>query len=196
MSASDSLSRLMERLRAGEEDAARVVFERHAAGLVALARTRLDARLAGKVDPEDVVQSAYKSFFVRQRDGRLHVGDWQGLWGLLVVITLRKCADRAEQYRAARRDVGRELAGAAGPDEPAAWQLALDREPGPVEAALLAETVEELFRGVDQDSRPVLELSLQGYTASEISERLGRAERTVRRLRERVRARLQRMQAG
>jgi RNA polymerase sigma-70 factor (ECF subfamily) len=47
----------------------------------------------------------------------------------------------------------------------------------------------------DPDERAVLELSLQGYTATEISERLGRAERSVRRLRERVRKRLERMQA-
>jgi len=39
-----------------------------------------------------------------------------------------------------------------------------------------------------------LELSLQGYTTREISERLGRAERTVRLLREGVRHRLERLQ--
>jgi RNA polymerase sigma-70 factor (ECF subfamily) len=37
-------------------------------------------------------------------------------------------------------------------------------------------------------------LSLLGYTTREISERLGRAERTVRLLREGVRKRLERMQ--
>ena len=58
-----------------------------------------------------------------------------------------------------------------------------------------AETVEALFRAVtDEDERAILELSLQGATATEISERLGRAERSVRRIRERVRKRLERMQ--
>jgi RNA polymerase sigma-70 factor (ECF subfamily) len=39
-----------------------------------------------------------------------------------------------------------------------------------------------------------LELSLQGFTAPEISVRLGRAERSVRRLREQIRKRLERLQ--
>jgi DNA-binding NarL/FixJ family response regulator len=43
-------------------------------------------------------------------------------------------------------------------------------------------------------SARILELNLQGYTTREISERLGRAERTVRLLREGLRKRLQRMQ--
>jgi RNA polymerase sigma-70 factor (ECF subfamily) len=37
-------------------------------------------------------------------------------------------------------------------------------------------------------------MSLQGYSTQEISERLGRAERSVRRLRERVRLQLERLQ--
>lgn len=195
MAASDSFADLMDRLRSGEDDAARDVFVRFAARLAGLARTHLDGRLAVKVDPEDVVQSAYKSFFIRHRDGTLEVGTWDGLWGVLTLITLRKCADRAAYFRAGKRDVTRE---AAGGDDSGfhPTDLALDRDPRPEEAAALAETVEALFRTVDDpDERAILELSLQGYTATEISERLGRAERSVRRLRERVRKRLERMRA-
>ena len=55
---------------------------------------------------------------------------------------------------------------------------------------------EQLFRTLDDaDERAILELSLQGFTAAEVAEQLGRAERSVRRLRERLRKRLERMQA-
>ena len=198
MSLNDSFAVLMDRLRSGEDAAAREVFARFASRLAGLARRHLDARLAVKVDPEDVVQSAYKSFFLRQREGGLEVGSWDGLWGLLTMITLRKCADRAAHFRAEKRDVTREVAAAASASDtdPGPAELALDREPSPDEAAVLAETVEALFRGIaDPDERAILELSLQGHTATEISERLGRAERSVRRIRERVRRRLERMQA-
>ena len=198
MSGDESFAALMGRLKSGEDEAAREVFVRFAGRLAGLARRHLDARLAVKVDPEDVVQSAYKSFFVRQRDGGLEVGTWDGLWGVLTMLTLRKCADRAEYYKARKRDVTREVAGGPAADDsrPAAETLALDREPLPDEAAALAETVEALFRAIDDpDERAILELSLQGHTAAEISEQLGRAERSVRRLRERVRKRLERMQA-
>jgi RNA polymerase sigma-70 factor, ECF subfamily len=196
MSANESFAVLMVRLRSGEDAAAREVFVRFAARLAALARRHLDARVGAKVDPEDVVQSAYKSFFVRQREGELDVGTWDGLWGLLTLITLRKCADRAAYFRAEKRDVTRETTtGGAGDSSPGVVDMVFDREPQPDEAATLAETVEALFRSIeDPDERAILELSLQGHTATEISERLGRAERSVRRLREHIRKRLERMQ--
>jgi RNA polymerase sigma-70 factor (ECF subfamily) len=189
----DSFAEFLGRLRAREDTAARELFQRFASQLIALARGHFDARLKRKVDPEDIVQSAYKSFFVRYGDGNLEVVNWNSLWGLLTLITLRKCAERAAYYRAQRRDVKREVSAPAGAEgEP--WLETLGREPTPLEAAELGETVEQLFASLDEDERPVLELSLQGYTTREISEQLGRAERTVRLLREVVRKRLERMQ--
>src|SRR6478609_9512740 len=108
MADAESFERLMARLRSGEDAAAREVFERFAGRLVALARGRFNQLLARKVDPEDVVQSAFKSFFVRHREGTLDVGDGRGLWNLLTLITLRKCADRAEYFLADRRNAARE----------------------------------------------------------------------------------------
>jgi RNA polymerase sigma-70 factor (ECF subfamily) len=173
-----------------EGEAARAVFERFTRRLIGLARHQLDARLHHKIDPEDVVQSAYKSFFLRYGEGALAAEGWDGLWGLLTTITLRKCADRVRYHRAECRDMAREAA--AETSEP--WHDAVGREPTPEEAAVLAETVEHLLRGLSGDERPIVELSLQGYSTEEISERLGRAARSVRRLRERVRKKLTRLQ--
>src|SRR5262245_39992286 len=114
-------------------------FERFTRRLIGLARRHLDARLQHKIDPEDVVQSAYKSFFLRYGEGALAAEGWDGLWGLLTLITLRKCADRVRYYRAECRDVNREAAAPAGEGlEP--WREAVGREPTPEEAAGLAET--------------------------------------------------------
>jgi RNA polymerase sigma-70 factor (ECF subfamily) len=173
--------------------AGREVFERFAHRLIALARLNLDARLRNKVDPEDVVQSVYKSFFVRYSDLRLDGEENGGLWALLTLITLRKCADRARYYGAERRNVSRETPAPAS-DTPEPWREALSREPTPEQAAMLTETVEHLLVDLDASERPLLELSLQGFSTQEISEQLGRAERSVRRFRERVRKQLQRMQ--
>ena len=189
----NSFAEFLVRLRNREDAAARELFGRFAHQLIALALNHLDAGLRQRVDPEDVVQSVYKSFFVRYGEGNLDVVNWNSLWGLLTLITVRKCAERAAYHRAACRDAAREVPPPPG-EEAAPWLEPLGREPTPLEAALLHETVEELFAGLDEDERPVLELSLQGYTTREISERLGRAERTVRLLREGVRHRLERMQ--
>ena len=61
--------------------------------------------------------------------------------------------------------------------------------------AVLAETVEQLLRGLDGDERQVIQLSLQGYSTQEIARQLNRAERSVRRLRERVRLQLERLRS-
>ncbi len=175
--------------------AAGEVFERFAQRLIALARTHVDARLQHKIDPEDVVQSVYKSFLLRYKDLPLDDETAGGLWSLLTLITLRKCADRVRYYRAECRNVLREAAGPAHSGVVEPWREAVGREPTPEQAAVLAETVESLLRGLTSQERPVVELSLQGYSTQEIGERLGRAERSVRRLRERVRRQLERLKS-
>lgn len=189
---SDSFAEFMRRLQADDDAAAQEIFGRFTHQLIALALRHLDAGLQRKVDPEDVVQSAYKSFFLRYSAGNLDLANWNSLWGLLTLITVRKCAERAAYHRAECRDAARETSPPRGDEAP--WLEPFGREPTPLEAAVLSETVEQLLAGLDVDERPILELSLQGYTTREISERLGRAERTVRLLREGVRHRLERMQ--
>jgi RNA polymerase sigma-70 factor (ECF subfamily) len=190
---SDSFAAFLSKLRARDNDAAQELFGRFTHQLIALAIQHIHAGLRHKVDPEDVVQSAFKSFFVRYGAGKLEVINWNSLWGLLTLITVRKCAERAAYHRAERRDAAREVS-PPQENEDTQWLEPLGREPTPSEAAVLSETVEQLFAGLDEEERPILELSLQGFTTREISERLGRAERTVRFLREGVRHRLERRQ--
>ena len=173
----------------------RAAFEQFSRRLIGLARTHLQCRLEHKVDPEDVVQSAYKSLLVRYGDEALAAEGWEGLWGLLTLITIRKCADRARYHQAECRDLQREADASRNPDSNPAWLEAAGREPTPDEAAILAETVADLLQQLDGDERTIVELSLQGYSTEEISAQTGRAERSVRRLRERVRKQLEQRQA-
>jgi RNA polymerase sigma-70 factor, ECF subfamily len=190
---SDSFAEFVDRLQSQDDAAAQQLFERFTHQLISLAHRHIGAGLRHKVDAEDVVQSAYKSFFLRYGAGKLAAVNWNSLWGLLTLITVRKCAERAAYHRAECRDAAREVSLPPGKDA-GSWLDPLGREPTPLEAAVLSETVEQLLAGLDEEERPVLELSLQGHTTQEISEQLGRAERTVRLLREGLRHRLQRMQ--
>jgi RNA polymerase sigma-70 factor, ECF subfamily len=186
---------LLDRLRRGDQDAAQQIFHRFARRLIGLARTRLSPAVRQKVDPEDVMQSVFKSFFRRDNDEHFDLEGWDSLWSLLTVITLRKCGYRTRHFRAARRDVEREVSPQPDPDDSSAEWEAIAREPTPVEEALLTETVEQLFRGLDERDRRIVELSLQGYKPPEISDQLGIAERTVYRQLERVKGRLERLGA-
>jgi RNA polymerase sigma-70 factor (ECF subfamily) len=190
---SNSFAEFLARLQNRDDAAAQELFGRFTHQLIALTRRHIDAGLRHKVDPEDVVQSTYKSFFVRFSEGTLDIVGWNSLWGLLTLITMRKCAERATYYRAKCRDAAREVSPVSA-EGTATWLEPLAREPTPLEAAVLSETVDELFASLDADERPVLEMSLQGYTTREISQRQGRAERTVRLLREYIRHRLEQLQ--
>ncbi len=192
MSQDSSFDALLARLRLGDQDAAAEIFNRYVRRLVGLARSRLDALTLQKVDPEEVANSALKSFFRGYAGGRYDLQGWDSLWDVLLVITLRKCGRRFEYYRAQRRSVLRE-ARPARPDE--SWE-AIARDPTPEEAAVLNETIDQLLRGLHERERPILVLALQGYSLPEISERIHRTERTVHRTLKRVREKLEEMRAG
>ncbi len=170
----------------------RQAFDLFTRRLIGLARSHLDVRLQHKIEPEDVVQSAYRSFFLRYRDNVSPEAGLEGLWPLLTTITVRKCVDRVRYYQAECRNVAREAVAPTG-DRPDPWRDAVGREPTPEHAAVLTETLENLLGELDADERPIIELSLQGYSTQEVSEKLGRAERSIRRVRERVRKQLERM---
>src|SRR4051794_6881107 len=116
MPADSSFDALTSRLQADDPGAAAEVFRRYARRLLGLASSRLGELLRRKAGPEDVVQSVFRSFFLRMRQGRFDLDGWDDLWSLLVVITVRKCVNRREFFQAACRDVRREEASAA-PDE-------------------------------------------------------------------------------
>lgn len=178
----DAFADLMARLGRGDEAAATEIFQRFAHRLIGLAKSRLHQFSPQKVDPEDVMQSVLKSFFLRHKEEQFEVRDWDGLWGLLTFVTLRKCGHRIEYLRAACRDVRREITRQPAGDELSPGWEAIAREPTPSEAAMLAETVEQLMNKLGPRDRDILALSLQGHTTPEISAQVGCTERTVQRI--------------
>ena len=136
----------MSGLREGSPEAADVVFRRFAARLIGLARLNLDARVRQKVDPEDIVQSVLKSFFWRHADGQFELDDWDSLWRLLVVITLRKCGREVKRFFGPHHDVRQEMKRPRSKeDSRRSWQL-VDPEPTPAEAVRLADLVEQCMK--------------------------------------------------
>jgi RNA polymerase sigma-70 factor (ECF subfamily) len=192
VNADNSFADLMERLRAGDQDAARHIFNAYAHRLIGLARSRLDGQMLQKEGAEDVVQSALASFFRRHAVQPFDLASWDNLWSLLTLITLRKCGHRVEYYRALCRDVRRETA-PPDPDESNASFLAIARDPSPAEVAALEDVLAHLLRGLDERERQVIALALEGHSVPEISRTVGRSEYLVRLLLRRVRERWERL---
>jgi eukaryotic-like serine/threonine-protein kinase len=178
-------AQLVARYCDGDELAAAALFERYAGRLARLAASRLSRKLARRTDPDDVVQSAFRSFFVRVRDGRLAVGAEDRLWKLLAPIALHKLYRQARHHSADRRSIDAEETFLRADGLEAAL---LNREPSPEEAAMVADELESMLSSLDPWSRRVFELRLSGATLQEIAAETGRSERTVRRAMERIRA--------
>ena len=101
---------------AGDDEAAAKVFNRFARRIVGLARRHLHTSLQSKVDPEDVLQSVFRSFFLRCADGQFDLESWESLWGLLMSITLHKCGKQIKYFHALCRNVRQEIVPAAPAD--------------------------------------------------------------------------------
>jgi RNA polymerase sigma-70 factor (ECF subfamily) len=190
-----SFEDLRARLRAGDPVAVEETFTRYVRRLAVLVRVRLSAHLRQKIDPEDVTQSAFASFFRRVRNDQLELRDWEGVWAILALLTLRKLGHQIEHFQAARRDLHREVPVAAlSPDSSASW-VQIAREPTPAEAAVLTETVEQVLDKLKDREKLIFLLGLQGYSAAEISTEVGRSERTVYRVLSYIKEELERARA-
>jgi RNA polymerase sigma-70 factor (ECF subfamily) len=183
----DETSRnLMLRVQAGDQQAAGELFRRYADRLTALARSRLSVQLAARVDPEDVVQSVYRSFFSGARQGDYQLERGGDLWRLLVAITLHKVQNQVIHHTAAKRSVRVERS--CSSDDTLLGNSApfLARDPSPLAAVALVDEVEQLMRQLEPHQRCILELRLQGYNLYEIAAQTERSLSTVCRVLDRV----------
>lgn len=99
---------LLTKYRAGDATAADELFRRYVSRLTVFARARLAPKVARRVDPEDIVMSAYRSFFIRARDGQFNLRRSGDLWRLLVAITLNKVRRQVARHQAEKRSIRRE----------------------------------------------------------------------------------------
>jgi len=171
---------LLARYRQDDAAAAEALFQRYVERLTQLVRSRLSRKLAARVDAEDVVLSAFRSFFLRARGSEITLRQSGDLWRLLVRITLRKVYRNARRHHADCRNVEREQhwAGETDTDLEAA---ALSREPTPADGAALLDELRCVLAPLSPVQRRIVELRLEGHEVEEIATSVQRSARTVRR---------------
>jgi RNA polymerase sigma-70 factor (ECF subfamily) len=182
--------RLLALWRAGDQQAATELFHRYAERLIALAQRRLSARLAVRVDPDDIIQSAYSSFFIGARDGRFVLQRSGDLWRLLVRITLNKLNHQVEHHTAEKRTITAEQPFADDDGPLGLPSQLLVHEPTPADAVVLAATLDEVLGRLDPAHRRMVELRLQGYSLAEIEAETHRSRATIGRALQRVKEQL------
>jgi DNA-directed RNA polymerase specialized sigma24 family protein len=183
-----SVTALVERVKAGDHEAVRLLWQRYFPRLVGLARKRLQGMPCRVADEEDAALSAFNSFCRRAEQGQFpDLKDRDGLWALLVVLTAHKAADQVKYQRRDKRG-GDKVHGdsAVSPGAGESSTGGFDRLEGddvtPEEAAILAEEVENLLgRLRDPKLRRVAVSKLEGYTNAEIAELQGCSLPTIER---------------
>jgi RNA polymerase sigma-70 factor (ECF subfamily) len=184
---------LIAEFKAGSESAARELFDRYCARLMQLARRRIGQRMTSRVDPEDILQSTFRTFFKRLRNDEFSFHEEDDLFKLLVRLTVRKTLRQITFHRAAKRNPELE-AGQAGDAQDLLHQVCAGEPPAEAAVALLEEF--ERFMGrLPPLDREVLGMKLQGYSTVEIAEMLGSYDRKIRRILSRIET-LARTQAG
>ena len=183
-----SVSQWLLKVRNGDEEAAAELWKTYFARLTALVRTRLRTRPRRVCDEEDIALSAFDSFFRAAQNGRFpDLNDRQDLWQVLVMLAVRKTAEEGRRETRRKRGSGKvrghsALIGVDARDDAESPFDALDTKPSPALAAALAEDFSTLIVRLNDDTLQRIALwKLEGYSNSEIADRLGRQPRTVER---------------
>jgi RNA polymerase sigma-70 factor (ECF subfamily) len=180
-----SVDSFVKSLRDGDPNATKEVFDQYVDRLVAMARKRISLRLAGRIDPEDIVQSVFRTFFHRAKQGQFQFSAEDDICRMLARITVHKTLRQVAHHQAGKRDAGRD-AGSGDESQDIVVNL-LSKEPSPDEATQLLDQMEHFLAQLPGDDRKILELRMQGFTTLEISKQLDITDRKIRRRMEVIR---------
>jgi len=163
---------LVAQIRSGDQEAANALYERYSQRLFGLAHRQMSERVRRLTEPEDIVQSAFRSLFRGVYSGSYDAPEGCSLWQLLAVIAMNKVRRKVSRDKSVQPSLSIGVSSSEG----AAIDVPEVRETEGLENAL--RDALECLRPMEQD---VVRLRVQGFTVEEISEKLNRSRRTVER---------------
>lgn len=170
-----SFQELVERIRAGDNDAAAELVRRYEPAVRRVARVRLGAvHLRHLLDSLDICQSVFASFFVRAALGNLELDSPEHVLKLLVSMSRRKVIDQARKAGAARRDYRRNEANV--PDE----DRCVAADPSPSQQVAAEELLQEFRRRLSPEERRLAEQRAAGRDWADIAANWGGSAEALR----------------
>jgi RNA polymerase sigma factor (sigma-70 family) len=171
---SASVTLWIEKLKAGEPDAAQRIWERYYSQLLTLARRRLEGLSKRVSDEEDVALSAFQSFWQAAVAGRFpRLENRDDLWQLLVMHTARKAIAQRRYAQRQKRH---------GTVSDAMLHEVVGNEPAPDFAAAVVDEFQQLMNRLGDETLCAIALKkLEGWTNREIAEQVGCSLRSVER---------------
>jgi RNA polymerase sigma-70 factor (ECF subfamily) len=178
-----ALDALLEKLSAGDLDAAQEVFRDYEPYLRKVVRHHLPERLRPKFDSVDVVQSVWATFLRDFRESGRRFASADHLRNFLVLVTRHRLTDRIRRHHRALEHE-EPLAGTAPEDLPPS------REPRPSQLAQAEELWQRMLALCPPEYHEVLQLKRQGLSLDEIAAQTGLHEGSVRRILRKLAGRL------
>jgi RNA polymerase sigma factor (sigma-70 family) len=182
------IAEFLNRIQAGDEGAARELLQRFEAEVRLVVRRQLPRLLRSRFDSLDFLQSVWGSFFRRMRTSPTEFEDSRHLVAFLARAAKNKVIDEYRRAASRKHDMHREepLWGEGG----RAREVA-DSHDSPSEVAEANEALGRMRELVPEEKRSILELKAEGHSSKDIGERLGISERTVQRVLEELRRRME-----
>jgi RNA polymerase sigma-70 factor (ECF subfamily) len=147
------------------------LFQVYGPKLLALARRQLSTKLSRRVDPEDILQSVFRSFFTHEDQSDRSAAE---LWSYLTQITLNKVRRIGRRHSAQKRSLAAE-------DHLFLTTDLNDRQPTSCDVVIMCEELAWLQRQLEPAQRQCLELRLQGCDTAAIAAACQTTDRTIRR---------------
>jgi RNA polymerase sigma-70 factor (ECF subfamily) len=182
------LGDFLRRIQAGDELAARELLSRFEAEVRLVVRRQLPRLLRSRFDSLDFLQSVWGSFFRRMRTAPTEFEDSRHLVAFLARAAKNKVIDEYRRAASRKQDMHREEPlwgdGMRPRDVP-------DPADSPSEVAQAHEVLVRLRELMPEDRQAILEMKAEGLSSKDIGERLGISERTVQRVLEELRRRME-----
>ncbi len=176
-------STLTDKLKEGDDAAATLLFQRFGPWLQKAVDRKIGARLRRRVDTDDIMQSAFWSFFRRTSDGQYAFEHSGALCRMLLKIAENKIRKAADYHHRQRRDVDRELAADAA-------ELQISDRQWQDAALQLADSIDEIAGIIDEleprDAEFFRLKHFQGHSIGKIAAETGWSVATVKRVLNRV----------
>lgn len=178
MLSAEEFQELIERIHAGDAEAARECVQLYEAEIRRAARVRLtDPKLRRVVDSVDICQSVFGRFFQRAADGELDLESPERLLALLVTMTRNRVIDEHRRQTAAKRQ--------PGGDPLATIDNLIQDGDGPRTAAAAKEMLSEIRARLTPDELEVADRRNAGQSWAEIAAEIGESADSLRKRLER-----------
>jgi len=172
---------LVARLRDGDESAASDLYRRYSGRLLGLADRQMSAGIRRTHEPDDIVQSAFRSLFRGVSAGSYDAPEGYSLWSLLAVIAIHKVRRKASRDRSVK---------ATSFIQPDGESSSSQQVPDAISEQQFESSMNEAIEFLQPQEKEIVGLRVQGFTVEEISNRVGRSCRTVERTLQRIREKL------